>query len=113
VVQADQLRAKLDDLALLLAAGDLSAKDYARAVKEVRVRLDAVEDQIADNVGMTAVRQLSQTADVRQAWIDLDTEGKRAVIAELLASGVIQQITLQKIGPNVERKPGIEVKWSK
>lgn len=111
--QADQLRVKLDDLALLLAAGDLSAKDYARAVKEVRVRLDAVEQQIADEVGMTAVRELSQTDDVRQAWLDLDTERKRGVIAELLGSGVVEQITLQKLGPNVDRQPGIEVKWSK
>lgn len=110
---ADQLRVKLDDLALLLAAGDLSAQDYARAVKEVRTRLDAVEQQIADEVGMTAVRELTQTKDVRQAWLDLDTDGKRAVIAELLASGVIKQITLLRIGANSDHQPGIQVEWSK
>ena len=112
-LQAEQLRGKLDDLALLLAAGDLSAADYARATKEVRARLDAVEDQIADQVGMTAVRQLTQTDDVRQAWIDLDVDGKRAVIAELLSSGVIEEVTLLKVGSNAEHQPGIELKWSK
>lgn len=111
--QAGELRAKLDDLALLLAAGDLSAKDYARATKEVRVRLDALESQVAEQVGMTAVRNLAQTKDVRQAWVDLDTEGKRAVIAELLASGTIKQIRLLKVGQNGDRDPGIAVKWGK
>lgn len=112
-VQADGLRAKLDDLALLLAAGDLSAKDYARATKEIRVRLDALESQVADEAGMTAVRDLARTDDVRQAWLDLDTEGKRAVISELLASGMIEQIRLLKVGQNIDHQPGIEVKWGK
>lgn len=110
---AEQLRGKLDDLALLLAAGDLSAKDYARAVKEVRTRLDAVEQQIADEVGLTAVRELTQTDDVQQAWLDLDTEGKRAVIAELLSSGVIERMTMLRVGSNSEHQPGIRVEWSK
>ena len=111
--QAAELRAKLDDLALLLAAGDLSAQDYARGAQGIRSRLEALESKIAEQVGMTAVRQLAQTVDVEQAWLDLDTEGKRAVIAELLASGVIEQITLEKVGANTEYQPGVTVKWSK
>jgi len=37
--QADQLRRKLEDLSQLLASGDLDARDYARATKDVRARL--------------------------------------------------------------------------
>jgi DNA invertase Pin-like site-specific DNA recombinase len=111
--QAMALRAKLDDLALLLAAGDLAASDYARATREVRSRLDVLEAQAAEEVGLVAIAGLAKADDVREAWTDLSTDGKRTVIAELLACGVIESITLMPKGQNRDRDPGVEVKWRK
>jgi DNA invertase Pin-like site-specific DNA recombinase len=112
-VQAQSLRQKLDDLALLLAAGDLGAADYARATKEVRARLDALESQIVDEQGLPNVRRLADNRDVRKTWMELPTESKRAVISELLESGALKRITLEPVGAKRDGNPGVKFTWGK
>lgn len=90
--QAEKLRAKLDDLALLLAAGDLDARDYARATKDVRMRLDALDAQVAASNGRPATAAILRADDIGAAWDALDSDGKRAVMSELFDSIVVDPV---------------------
>lgn len=106
--QADKLRRKLDDLALLLAAGDLEAGDYARATKEVRARLEALDAQVIANSTRPSTGKLVQADDVGKAWDDADTDTKRAVMKELLASVVVERVGSTGTAQGMR---GVTVNW--
>jgi hypothetical protein len=90
--QADQLRRKLEDLSQLVATGDLDARDYARATKDVRARLEALDAQVIADSARPASAALASAGDVGAAWDDADAETKRAVMKELLASVVVDRV---------------------
>ena len=90
--QADQLRRKLEDLSQLLASGDLDARDYARATKDVRARLEALDAQVIADSARPASAALASAGDVGAAWDDADAETKRAVMKELLESVVVDRV---------------------
>jgi len=90
--QADQLRRKLEDLSQLVASGDLDARDYARATKDVRARLEALDAQVIADSARPASAALASAGDVGAAWDDADAETKRAVMKELLDSVVVDRV---------------------
>ena len=106
VQEAEQHHKRLDDLAVLLANGDLTAADYAAATREVRSRLAAVEERIdRTNVRPETVRMI-RTGDIRAAWEQADTDTRRTVIKE-----IIERITVEHVKPGPFTVDGVEVEW--
>lgn len=87
--KADALRRKLEDLSLLLASGDLDARDYARATKDVRQRLEALDAQVIADSARPATAALLKAGDVSAAWDAASIDTKRAVMKELLDAVVV------------------------
>ena len=90
--QADKLRRRLEDLSVLLAAGDLDARDYARATREVRTRLETLDGQVIADSNRPASGAIVRADNVSAAWDDADTETKRAVMRELLEAVVVDRV---------------------
>lgn len=87
--QADALRRKLEDLSVLLTNGDLDARDYARATKDVRARLEALDAQVIADSARPASAAIVRAENVREAWDAASTDTKRAVMKELLDRVVV------------------------
>lgn len=83
---------RLDELAALVAAGDLDPADYAKASRKIRTDLDALTARLTRRAGRPALAQLAGDDDgVATAYNRLratceqgDAEPLRAVLRELL-----------------------------
>lgn len=106
VQDAEQHRKRLDDLAVLLANGDLTAADYAAATREVRNRLAAVEQRLDRSSARPETVRMIRTGDIRSAWEQADTDTRRAVIKEL-----IERIDVHFVKPGPFTMDGVEVQW--
>jgi site-specific DNA recombinase len=106
VQDAEQHRKRLDDLAVLLANGDLTPADYAAATREVRSRLAAVEQRIdRSNVRPETVRMI-RSGDIRAAWQAANTDTRRAVIKE-----IIDHISIEYVRTGPFTMDGVVVHW--
>jgi len=85
IAEASRLRRDLTTLPDLLASGDLSPDDYASAMRRLRDRLAAVESRIsAATTGPSATLELLKSHDLEASWEELDIDGQRAVLKELI-----------------------------
>lgn len=79
---------RLDELAALLAAGDLNPADFATATQKIRVGIEQDTEALTVRASRPALAHLAAGDDVAAAWqhyIDNeDTDSVRAVLAELL-----------------------------
>lgn len=105
---ADALRRKLDDLALLLSAGDLDPRDFARATKEVRARLEALDAQVVASSTRPATGAIVRARDIKAAWQSANLETQRAIVKEL-----IEKVVVDRIGPTNRSggMRGVSVIW--
>lgn len=106
--EGDKLRRKLEDLSQLLAAGDLDARDYARATKDVRARLEAVDAQVIADSARPASAAIASAGDVGAAWDDADTDTKRSVMKELLDTVVVDPVDIRGKSAGMT---GVTVTW--
>ena len=83
---------RLDELAALVASGDLAAADYAKASRKIRADLDALTARLTRRVGRPALAQLAADSDgvatayarLRRVCDEGDADPLRAVLRELL-----------------------------
>lgn len=105
-VDADAHRKRLEDLALLLANGDLAPADYATATREVRARLAAAEERIVIATGKPHALALVRTGDIEASWKTASVDAKRAVVKEL-----VQRINVGACRPGPFTMDGVEIEW--
>jgi hypothetical protein len=92
--EANALRGQVE--AYLLRASEFDPADLAAILRALRARLAETEGKIVQEAGKPATYALVAAGDVISAWADLDTQGRRVVIAEQ-----IERIT---VGPGL---PGL------
>jgi site-specific DNA recombinase len=83
-VQVAALRARLDELAALFAAGDLNASQLRTASALLQRQLTEAESRIADSSRTQVLVGLVDQADPAAAWAGLDIDRRRAVIHHLM-----------------------------
>ncbi|MBU6151868.1 MAG: hypothetical protein KGR25_10485, partial [Chloroflexi bacterium] len=105
-VDADAHRKRLEDLALLLANGDLAPADYATATREVRARLAAAEERIVIARGKPHALALVRTGDIEASWSTATVDVKRAVVKEL-----VERINVGACRPGRFTMDGVEIEW--
>lgn len=106
-MDAERLRERLDELALVFASGDLAAADYAAATREVRGRLEAAERQIAASAGIPSVAAVVSSDDVRASMEALPLETRREIVKEL-----IDRVEIGRAKPGRRfSMDGISVHW--
>jgi DNA invertase Pin-like site-specific DNA recombinase len=84
VIEAEQLRQRLADLADLMTAGDLDPRAYASASREMLVRLDALDARAGKESAHPATDALLRAADPAAAWTSMTTEQRRPIVKELI-----------------------------
>jgi tetrahydromethanopterin S-methyltransferase subunit G len=86
--EAKALRRRLDEADEMFAAGELDRRRLAKISKDVRARLDVVEEQIAAAAEVSPLTQVVGMADVAAAWRELDIPRRQAII-DLVAEVVL------------------------
>lgn len=105
-IEADAHRKRLEDLALLLANGDLAPADYATATREVRARLAAAEERIVIARGTPQAVAMVRTGDIEGAWESATVDVKRSVVKEL-----VESIVVARSRPGPFTMDGVEIHW--
>jgi site-specific DNA recombinase len=82
--RAKALRARLDELASMFGAMEMSRKEYQSARTKTLARLAAEEAQIADAGRVNVLGPLVHTSDVRAVWEALGVDRQRVVIDALM-----------------------------
>ena len=107
VAEASRIRRELAALPELLAAGDLTAGDYAAATSRLRERLAAVEAAIsATSRGPSPTVALITSDDVPGTWAQLDVTEQRSILKEL-----IDHIRIDRVPPKGDGLSYIETVW--
>jgi site-specific DNA recombinase len=78
------LRARLDGLSEAFAEGDIDREQLRKGSQRLRLRLTTVTSTLASLAVTPAVADLVSSADVAQAWNELDLDRQRAVVDTLL-----------------------------
>lgn len=105
-VEAAELRARLDALSQLVAAGEIDPADYAMASRRVRERLEGIEARLVRASARPATMALLGAEDVPAAWKAASIETQRTVVAEL-----IERITVSRNKPGPFTMRGVDVQW--
>lgn len=100
------IQKRLDELAALVAAGELSPADYAPAARGLRERLVEAESRLSRHAGTPATSTLLKEADVRESWAEALPAVKRAIVRE-----VVDSITIPVGVPGKFSMAGVTVKW--
>jgi hypothetical protein len=85
VIEADQIRQRLADLADLMTAGELDPRAYASASREMLVRLDALDTRVQRESTHPATDALLRAKDPAAAWWAMSKEQRKPIIKELIA----------------------------
>lgn len=83
---AEGLQKRLDELAELVAAGELAPADYAAAARGLRERLVDAESRATRHAGRSATAALLTGEDVGTVWGAASPSVRRAVVRELIES---------------------------
>jgi DNA invertase Pin-like site-specific DNA recombinase len=97
--EAAKLRGQIDGYRA--RAADFDPADLAGILRTLRAKLAKAEAKIVKDAGKPASHALVASGDVLAAWIALDTEGRRTVIAEQVES----------IVAGAPGRPDVEVFW--
>jgi DNA invertase Pin-like site-specific DNA recombinase len=97
--EAEKLRGQIDGYRA--RAADFDPADLAGILRTLRAKLAKAEAKIVKDAGKPASHALVASGDVLAAWVALDTEGQRTVIAEQVES----------IVAGAPGRPDVEVFW--
>lgn len=89
--EAEDLRARRDELAQLLADGVLGVQAVRDASTQLQARLEAVQARIGALSGDGALASVVSGGDVEAAWSRLPLGGKRSIISALVDVTVYRQ----------------------
>lgn len=106
VMEAEKLRARLEDLAALFANGDVDAADYAAATRSARDRLSELEAKVQASAGAPVAAKMIKADDIEKAWTDSDLATKRAIIKEL-----ITVVTIHQGKPGPFSMNNVDIEW--
>ena len=84
--EAATLRARLEDLGVSFAEGEIDRRTLASGSARLRERLSAVQARQADAGRVDVLGPLVSAHDVRGVWEALSTDRRRAVVATLLTA---------------------------
>jgi hypothetical protein len=104
--EADVLRGKLEQLAALMAGGDLDPADYAAAARGLRARLADADARVSRHAGTPRTAKLLEADDVAAAWSAATPSVRRSIVREL-----IESITLPVGAPGRFSVEGVTVAW--
>lgn len=82
--ETQAIRTRLDDLAGLYAAGDVTASQLAAGSTRLRERLSGAETRLADTAKVAVLGDIVTSSNVRKAWERLDVDRQRRVIDTLV-----------------------------
>lgn len=86
LTEGDTLRARLDELAVLFADGDLTAAQVSIATERIRARLNEVERDLAQGSGRPEPLMSALGAgNVREAWQAADMAARRLIVSKLVS----------------------------
>jgi DNA invertase Pin-like site-specific DNA recombinase len=102
--EMSKLSERRNALALIVASGDLSPADFARAVREIESRQNALEPIIAASVGKRASSKLASSEDIEKTWAGYSDAKRRLVIVEL-----IDKIIIGKGKPRIFSMENVEI----
>lgn len=105
--QVAALRARLDQLALDFADGELTSSQLRAATARLRQQIEAGERRLASESREDVLRPLVDAGDVRAAWRALDTDRKRAVIDALMEVRILPTGR----GTRTFRPESVEIHW--
>ena len=105
--EAEALRTRLDNLAGLYAAGDVTASQLATGSTRLRERLTGAETRLADTAKVAVLGDVVTASNARKAWERLDVDRQRRVIDTLVT------ITLEPTGRGNRRfdPATVAVEW--
>ncbi len=104
--EATELRARRDELAVLLAEGLLSAAAVREQAGALRIRLKAIESTLTAAAGASPAAVLASTDDVQRTWEALGVNARRQVVDELMT------VTLLPAGKGVRFSPEhVRIEW--
>lgn len=106
---ARQLELRLDELADVWAAGEISRTEWLRARESVHAKLERVKAELSTVPALTTLNGLSdQSKSVREAWAGLSMERQRLVLREVLST-----ITVAAAAPGLNRfePERIDIVW--
>jgi hypothetical protein len=102
--EMSKLTERRNALALIVASGDLSPLDFARAVREIESRQKALEPAIAASIGKRASAKLVSSDNLEETWNCYTDAQKRSVIVEL-----IDKIVIGRGKPRIFSMENIEI----
>jgi hypothetical protein len=91
--EVHKLRDRLDELAVMLADGDLDRAGYRTARDRVSGRLEAAEGSLSAATRRSPVAALATSTDPAAAFRAADLDAQRAVIRELIEVTITKQAT--------------------
>jgi site-specific DNA recombinase len=106
-VEAMALKARLDELATLFAAGTITGSQLTTGTEALRHKLDAAHAAMADAARMDVLGDVVGTDDVRSAIESLSLDRRRAIVDMMLS------VTLHSPGRGVKtfRPDTVEPTW--
>jgi DNA invertase Pin-like site-specific DNA recombinase len=84
VARKNGLRARLDELGSLFAAGAIDGMQLAAGSRPLREQIEAAEKELSDVYSGSALDEFAGEADAAAVWDGLSIERKRAVVRSLL-----------------------------
>ena len=110
----DALRARLDDLTALYAAGDIDAPQLKRGTAELKGRLDKVEAQLAAARAASVVANVVLAGDdLRGVWATSPPDVRGQVIDTLMTVTVLPSARGRKPGGGYFDPSSIRIEWKK
>lgn len=100
---------KLEELASMLADGDLDRASYRLAKDKVTARKSEAEAQLAAATRRSPLAPIVTAADPAQAWLDADLDVQRGAVRELLSITVLRG----RVGRVPFDPTTVEVTWLK
>jgi site-specific DNA recombinase len=104
---ANELYARLDELAAMFAEGAVTAAQMRTGTERLRTRLAEVESRMADAGRLSVLGPMATAADPAATWSESDRDRRRAIIDMLM---VIRLLPLGH-GVRIFRPETVDVEW--
>jgi DNA invertase Pin-like site-specific DNA recombinase len=108
---ADAVRKRLDELAEVFAAGEITARQLAQGSESLRTRLDELERKIADAYRGSALEDFADGADPGEVWDGLPLEKRRDVVDLLMTVRILPGKAGRKAHGIYFDPHSVEIKW--
>lgn len=109
--EAEAVRQRLDELAAVFAAGEITARQLAQGSESLRARLEELERKIAEAYRGSALEDFAGGADAGEVWDALPLEKRRAVVDLLVNVRILPGKAGRKVHGIYFDPQSVEIKW--